>query len=453
MNNLKPFSHLDLKDFGSENLLIADINNDGRKEFVFSQGPGSLGVEAFQPDKASGWRRNHVTAEDLALDCLTAIDLSGEILWQTGRPWQRSYPFRTHGGANAMLVADVDGDGRPEFWRIHGRRLEMIEGRTGQARRVHELDSDSYYKLVAARLSGETRQQLIVKPIGVGLEGHPHGCPVRAYNSDLTVFWPPRDFPGVGHHVLPLDVDGDGKDELLMGWSLVGPDGTIRWTLPLSGNADSAHPDRQIVADIDDDGQPEQVLALERLGLVVCDLAGQIKWKRPAGHCGETCVGKFYGDRPGLQIMYNDEEAGQKRKPGSLVMVDGRDGAVIWEHTEDHYGTPLNWSTACGPQAILAVRHEYYDDPEDLRPFVMDGNRRILATFDIPPRLPSYKDFALPHATLWRGDWGDYYVYQLVDLDGTGPQLVIASRRDLWVFALPCPASGAKAPTTITTGK
>lgn len=437
MNTLQPLLHLDLSGFGSENMLIGDINHDGRAEFLFSQGPGSLGIDAFKPGKAVGWRQGHVTEEDLALDCLTAIDLTGRILWQTGQPWRRPYPFRTHGGSNAMMIEDVDGDGRREFWRIHGNRLEMIDGATGGVGRAITLDSDSYNKLFTARFSGDGRKQMVVMPIGSGLEGHPHGCPVTVYDADLTPFWTARDFPGVGHHPLPLDVDGDGREELLIGWSLVGPDGAIRWTLPLDGTADVGHPDRQVVMDVDGDGELEQVLALEQLGLVVSDLSGRIKWRRFSGHCGDACVGKFFGDRPGLQIMSNDEVSGQKRLPGSLVMLDGRDGAVIWEHHEDHYGAPIAWPTSCGPQAILATRHEYYDDPEDARPFVMDGQRRVLARFDITRRLPSRKDFALPQSHLWRGDWGDYYVHQFVDLDGAGPRIVISSRTDLWVFKPP----------------
>lgn len=436
VQTLQPIRHLDLSPFGSENLLIGDINNDGRAECVFAQGPGSLGVDAFKPGRAVGWRQHHVTEEDLALDCLTAMDLTGRVLWQTGRPWNRPYPFRTHGGANAMLIADLAGDGHRALWRIHGNRLEALDGLTGRVTRAVTLDSDSYYKLQTARLRGDASRQLIVKPIGVGLDGHPHGCPVTVYDADLTLFWPPRDFPGVGHHVVPWDVDGDGRDALFIGWSLVGPDGDLRWTLPLEGDAEQGHPDRQVVADIDGDGELEQVLALEQLGLVACDLKGRIKWRRPSGHCGDACVGKFFGDRPGLQILTNDEVAGQKRLPGSLVMVDGCDGAAIWEHTEDHYGLPLDWPTAFGPQAILAARHEYYDDPEDARPFVMDAGRNVLAQFDLPRRLPSHKDFALPQAHQWRGDWGDYYVYQVVDLDGTGPRLVISSRTDLWIFGL-----------------
>lgn len=437
MNFLDPILRLDISPFGSENVLIGDINNDGRAEFVFSQGPGSLGIDAYKPGKAVGWRLNHVTEEDLALDCLTAMDLAGRVLWQTGQPWQQPYPFRTHGGANGMLIDDVDGDGCRELWRIHGDQLEMIEGMTGRVSRAVTLDSDGYYKLLTARFRGGKRKQLVVKPVGSGIEGHPHGCPVTAYDADLTVFWPPRDFPGVGHHAVPLDVDGDGRDELLLGWSLVGSDGNIRWTLPLEGNADVGHPDRQVVADVDGDGECEQVLALEQLGLVASDLAGRIKWRRLSEHCGDACVGKFFGDRPGLQILTNDEVAGQKRRNGSLAMVDGRDGAAIWEHHEDHYGVPVAWPTDLGHQAILATRHEYYDDPEDARPFLMDGRRNVLARFNLPQRLPSHKDYALPHEHQWRGDWGDYYVFQFVDLDGTGPRLVVSTRKDLWVFALP----------------
>lgn len=437
MNELKPIRHFNIAAFGSENVLIGDINNDGRAEFVFSQGPGSLGIEAFKPDKAVGWRRGHVTAEDLALDCLTAMDLTGRVLWQTGQPWQRPYPFRTHGGANALLIDDLAGDGRRALCRIHGKQLEIINGATGRVDRAITLDSDSYYKLFTARFSGDKRKQLVVMPVGVGLSGHPHGCPLTVYDSDLTVFWTPRDFPGVGHHPLPLDVDGDGRDELLIGWSLVGSDGVIRWTLPLQGDAEFAHPDRQVVMDIDGDGEQEQILALERMGLVVSDLHGRIKWRRPSGHCGEACVGKFFADRPGSQVMYNDEEAGQKRSPGSLVMADGRDGATIWEHNEDHYGRPIDWPTSDQCQAILATRHEYFDDPADPRPFVMDGRRNVLAQFAIPRRLPSYKDFTLPQKHLWRGDWGDYYAHSVVDLDGTGRRIVISSRTDLWIFAAP----------------
>lgn len=434
MKAIKPVKHLDISAYGSENLLVGDINNDRVAEFILSQGPGSVGVEAFKPGRAEGWRKGHVTEEDLALDCLTVVDLYGDILWQRGNPWQRPYPFRTHGGANAMIVADVDGDGRNEFLRIHGDKLEMIEGDTGHLIRSVELDSESYYQVLTASFTEDGRKHVVVKPIGIGLPGHPHGCPVNVFDPEWISCWGPCDFKGVGHKPIAFDVDADGRDELLIGWELVGPDGAVRWTLPLEGDAAFSHEDRRVLADIDEDGELEQVLAMERLGLVVTDLNGCIKWREPSGHCGDACVGKFFGDRPGLQIMYNDEEAGQKGEKGASVMADGRRGKIIWDHTVDMYGQAIDWPNELGPQAILAVPHEYYNDPEDARPFIMDGNRKVLATFDIPKRLPSRNDFDLPHTNKWRGDWGDYYVHKCVSLDDTGPCIVVSSRTDLWIF-------------------
>ena len=426
-------SHVDVSAYGCENMAMGDLDGDGRPEFVFVQGPGSLGCDLYAPGTATGWCVNHTTAEDQALDCVTAVSPEGRVLWQRGEPWTRPYPFRTHGNANEVLVADADGDGLAEVLRIRRGRLEALSGATGRTLRSMALDSDRYSQLLTARFKRGGGMQLIVKPVGAGLEGHPHACPVHVYDERLRRLWSLDRLHGAGHKPLPYDVDGDGRDELLIGWHLVGPDGSVRWTLPMETGVEKDHPDRRTVTDVDADGEPEQVLALEALGLVVTDLAGRVKWRRASGHCGEACVGRFYGDRPGMQILCNDEEPRDKGLPGA-AMVDGRDGAVIWEQREDLYGITVDWPNELGPQAILAWRHEYYDDPEDARPFVMDGSRRVLATFDISRRLPSYKDYALPQGHLWRGDWGDYYNLACRKLDGADDSIIIWSRTDLWVF-------------------
>ena len=64
----------------------------------------------------------------------------------------------------------------------------------------------------------------------------------------------------------------------------------------------------------------------------------------------------------------------------------------------------------------------------------MDGAGRKLATFDIPKRLPSAKEFDLPHDRIVWGDWGDYYAWRYADLGDDGPRILIWSRKDLWIF-------------------
>lgn len=423
--------HLDISAYGSELLATADLDGDGRQEFIFLQSTGMLAADIFKPGASGCYGPRYTTAEDQALDCLTAVDADGKILWQQGTPWRGKIPFRQHGGDGMLLVEDIDGDGRREILRIRGDRLLLLDGLTGAPIRGATLDSDGYSALLTARFTRDGTRQIIIKPCSDGLAGHPYCCPVVAYDCFFRQVWGRRDFLQAGHVPRAFDVDGDGLDELLIGFQCINPDGAARWTLPLEGG--SGHPDRRTIADVDGDGELEQVLACEDFGVVVTTLTGAIKWRRPARHCGEACVGKFRADLPGLQIMANDEtwRVGEEGSTGASCLLDGR-GKVLWTSPDDRYALAMDWSTAQGPQAMLAKPH--LADPDDARPFILDGAGAIIARFEIPPRLPSIRDCAMPHDMICWGDWGDCYGSRCVDLDGSGPRIIIWSRRDLWIF-------------------
>lgn len=422
--------HVDISAYGSELLAIGDINGDNRKELIFTQGTGMLAADIFKPGASGTYGARYTTEADQALDCLTAIDAEGRVLWQQGEPWQSELPFRQHGGDEMLRVEDIDGDGRAELIRIQGNQLQVLDGLTGRIRHHAVLDSDGYSQLLTARFTSDGTRTILVKPCSDGLDGHPYCCPVVAYDAMLRPVWPRRNFLHAGHTPIACDVDGDGLDELLIGFQCVNPDGSIRWTLPLAGG--EGHPDRCTVADVDGDGAPEQVLACEDFGLVVTSLEGEVKWRRPAAHCGEACVGHFCADRPGLQIMGNDEtwRVGGDEHGGASYLLDGR-GTTLWTSPQDRYAVSVDWPTAIGPQAMLAKPH--LADPPDARPFILDGAGTVLAQFDIPHRLPRCTDYMLPHDGVYWGDWGDYYGSRCINL-GDGPRLLIWSRRDLWIF-------------------
>jgi hypothetical protein len=431
---------INLSRFGSDCMLAGDINKDGRAEFIFCQGPGMLTADIFKPGAKGCYGSLYTTPEDQALDCMTAIDLDGRILWQRGDPWSHDIPFRTHGGERMALLADINGDGADELVRIRGNQLQLLDGANGKVLAATTLDNDGYSQLLTASFTGDVTRQIVVKPVGDGLDGHPHGCPVVAFDCELKPFWPRRDFTRAGHWPVAFDVDGDGRDELLIGFDCAGPDGSVRWTLPIADGV--GHPDLATVADVNDDGIMEQVLACEDAGVIVTDLMGHVLWRRPADHCGEACVGKYFSDRPGRQILVNNEfwrVATEIDKMGS-AMLDGW-GQTIWESPRDIYGLAINWPAEVGPQALIAKPHAV--DPDDARPFVMDGLGRTLATFDIPLRLTSRTAFNLPHVqytqeqVVW-GDWGDYYSHEIRHLDGVGDCILIWSRQDLWIFSPRC---------------
>jgi hypothetical protein len=392
--------HLDISRYGSEIMKAADIDGDGRLEFVFYQGPGMLAAAMFQPGAPGPYGR-HTTAADQALSCMTAIDFEGHVRWQTGEPWKREFPFRTHGGHDLLLAADVNGDGRAELIGLRGNQLQLISGETGRVLKTLTLDNDGYSQLLAIKSGKGNQKHILVRPIGDGLDGHPHGCPNLLYDCNLDPIWGRHDFTRAGHVPKGYDVDGDGRDELLIGLDCVNPDGTVRWTIRASDIPDAqesyflGHDDRRTVIDINGDGQPEQILALENFGVLVSDLKGRILWRKAVlNHCGEACVGKFLADVPGRQILINNERFGLPQDP-TLAGSELLDccGNVIRSFTEDIYAQTVPWTTAVGSEAMLVTYHGA--EVPDSRPFIMDGSGRVIAVFDIPQQLLRITDYKM----------------------------------------------------------
>jgi hypothetical protein len=432
--------HLDISRFGSEIMKAADIDGDGRIEFVFYQGPGMLSAAVFQPGAAGPYGK-HTTPADQALSCLTAIDIDGNVQWQSGEPWKLDIPFRTHGGHDMLVAEDIDGEGGAELVVLRGDQLQLISGKTGRPIRTAALDDDGYSQLLAVKSGPDGGRSILVRPIGDGLDGHPHGCPNLLYDRDLKPLWSRRDFRRAGHVPRGYDIDGDGQDELFIGLDCANQRGEVLWTVAAPDIPSSqasyflGHDDRRTIIDIDGDGTHEQVLALENFGVLVSDLKGNVVWRRAVpDHCGEACVGKFLADEPGLQILVNNERFGlpPNRSLAGSELLDCK-GRVLRRFAEDVYASPIKWKTSVGPEAMLTAYHGA--KVADPRPFIMDGEGRVIAVFDIPSDLPQVMDFKLPHANLWFGDWGDYYNRTVMELPGIGPAILIWSRKDLWVFA------------------
>ena len=341
-----------------------------------------------------------------------------------------------------MLVAeDIDGEAGAELVVLHGDQLQLISGKTGRPIRTAALDDDGYSQLLAVKSGPAGGRSILVRPIGDGLDGHPHGCPNLLFDRDLKPLWSRRDFRRAGHVPRGHDIDGDGQDELFIGLDCADQRGEVLWTVAAPDIPSSqasyflGHDDRRTIIDIDGDGTREQVLALENFGVLVSDLKGNVVWRRAVpDHCGEACVGKFLADEPGLQILVNNERFGLPPNPSlaGSELLDCK-GRVLRRFTEDVYASPIKWKTAVGPEAMLTAYHG--GKVADPRPFIMDGEGRVIALFDIPSNLPQVTDFKLPHANLWFGDWGDYYNRTVMELPGIGPAILIWSRKDLWVFA------------------
>lgn len=101
-------------------MLLGGLNNDGRTEIV-----------TVQPDN-----RQDVRYIPHQVQCATAFDLQGNLLWQSGKPDPGA------GGPDSdypAQVYDIDGDGRLEILCVMNDRFHILDGATGKIKAVYEL--------------------------------------------------------------------------------------------------------------------------------------------------------------------------------------------------------------------------------------------------------------------------------------------------------------------------
>ena len=195
-------------EFGGHRAELADINGDGELELLILQSPGQL-KSRLHAD------RSDADDVDRSLHCLTAVSLEGEVLWHSGRPYRRGVPFTSH-GPKSMVAEDIDGDGRCEVALIQGQSLVILEGASGEQRSFVELPSDNFDLLCTAQFfRSAAGRHLICKVNDRAYPPWSYSNPTMVFRHDLTVWQEPFAVRGAGHSMVPVDVDGDGRTEIV----------------------------------------------------------------------------------------------------------------------------------------------------------------------------------------------------------------------------------------------
>jgi len=276
---------LETPGFGTgRHIRFGDLNGDGRLEIVFAQHTELL------------------TGGDFCqLSCLTAMDLDGNVLWQWGEP------HRQHGLVPSDMpvqIHDVDGDGRAEVVCCRNFEICILDGLSGEVKHraptpdpgpmATWLPEDDLFRLPGdclcfADLRGlGARRDILVKD---------RYSNVTAYDQDLNVLW--RFHGNTGHFPALADIDGDGRDEVMIGYTLVDHDGTVLWTIDVRD-----HQDAIAIAPIDPDyPTPLIALASGEGGTVVCDTRGKVLWRDHTGHVQRLTAARVRDDVPGMQIV------------------------------------------------------------------------------------------------------------------------------------------------------
>jgi hypothetical protein len=311
------------------NVRFGDLDGDGRPEMLFAQIIAKVDSGNF-----------------IEASCLTAVTLDGKVLWQLGRPDPRNglltsdTPFQIH---------DLDGDGKSEVLLIKDFKLQVLEGATGKLRksmflpavpeeyrkkqfelkeRPHELnagDSISFFDL-----SGKGRRsEILVK------DRYRY---FWVYDQDLKPLW--SGTGQLGHFPYPFDSDGDGKEEVYIGYSQWSPDGTRKW----GRDAElKDHQDGVAVGNFTGDPKaaPRAYYVGSDEGFLVFDMKGEVLKHARVGHTQNMTVAKLREDVPGLQIA----TINFWKNPGILTIFDA-DGNRVVQGEPVHHGSlllPVNW--------------------------------------------------------------------------------------------------------------
>jgi rhamnogalacturonan endolyase len=271
---------------------LGDFDGDGRLDFLVKQ--PDFNTDPYQ--QPGYWKKSEDTYK------LEAYRHDGTFLWRYDMGWAIEEGI----WYSPVVVYDLDGDGRSEVYckagegdpreptghvRTGPEFLVKLDPATGQVvRRLpwpsrDGIDDYNYYSrnlLGIAWLDGR-RPHLIVQ------RGTYTLIKVEAYDPDLSRVWAwdsgqeREKYAGQGMHGMHcVDVDRDGRDEIVLGSAVLDDTGRGLWTRGVG------HPDACYVADID-----------------------------PA--------------RPGLEIFCGIEP---RQRSNAVCLVEARTGQLIWGNPE-----------------------------------------------------------------------------------------------------------------------
>ncbi len=319
----------------SRNIRFGDLTGNGQIDILFGQ------VINHGPKD-----------ENNELSCLTAVDLDGKVLWQIGKPDE----WKDHVTSDvAFQIYDLEGDGHPDVIYCMNQELIVADGATGQtkyeiptpltppgsdghlgdeARNVGSWNSfphilgDSIY---FADFSGRGR------PTDIVLKDRYHHFWV--YSDKLKLLWNAEC--DTGHYPYACDLDGSGRDDLFIGYSLYDHNGNQLWSLDsqIRQHADG-------VAFVNfypgTDTAPMGLMAASDDGMAFVDTHGNPLKHYRFGHVQNPVVADFRPDIPGLQTLTINYWGNQ----GIVHLFDGK-GNLIEEFEPCHHGSmcsPVNWT-------------------------------------------------------------------------------------------------------------
>lgn len=238
-----------------------------------------------------------------------AFDHEGRELWHWDAPQagtQQRSEFEAPGN-----VWDFDQDGKAEViaWRMIDDKewLTMADGITGEIKHKVEWPTrplphvyNNFRTAIAKLRPGYPDCVLVFTDSGGEVS-------LNAYGPKLELLWSYKqqrlkDY--FGHYIYPFDITGDGIDEVFISHVMLDSSGKEIWNNYELFPINNDHVDSARILDLDGDGKFEIVGGQSDVGTTVYDAhTGKLLWQRFANHNQKVEAGPYREGMPGMQVV------------------------------------------------------------------------------------------------------------------------------------------------------
>jgi hypothetical protein len=132
---------------------------------------------------------------------------------------------------------------------------------------------------------------------------------LTAYDKDLNQLWQHlehRDKDYFGHYIYPYDVNGDGVDEVVISHLCLDANGNTVWNNAKYFEKNNDHMDAMEFLDINGDGKPELLVGQSDVGTLAYNAQnGDILWQNVSDHSQQITAGYILAGFPRPQVVTN----------------------------------------------------------------------------------------------------------------------------------------------------